>query len=282
MASLAAHSTIPTSKNVIRIRFFRKSDAPQVRELFMLANAHGRASHCLHLQQANLPHDTITRHAAGSPRQVALDTLLFRPISLFAYALILLGFAILVWSPQHKNWGALLSVGVATLFLSYRFLLSDSFIYYCMKALRTDLADIAKHYSMVSSGTSTEELAPSGPSAFWVVECESRDEKGVEIVGAVALDCYEKDGILQGELRRMGVSPHHRRKGIAALLLRALIAHAKDNGIPTVWLGTTEYQQPAMDMYKKYGWVESGKEILKDRLGLGVTKIIMLWFRLDL
>lgn len=78
----------------------------------------------------------------------------------------------------------------------------------------------------------------------------------------------------------MIVSPHHRRMGIAGLLLQTLIAHARAHHLPTVWLGTTEYQGAAINMYKKFGWVEARRDFVGEALGL--VKVLFLEYRLDL
>jgi GNAT superfamily N-acetyltransferase len=91
-------------------------------------------------------------------------------------------------------------------------------------------------------------------------------------------DCHLNDGKMRAELRRMVVSPHHRRLGIAALLIQTLVAHAREHKMPAVYLGTTQYQQAAIHMYKKFGWVENRR----DFYGEGIIKVIQLEYRLDL
>ncbi|KAG5650301.1 hypothetical protein H0H81_012696 [Sphagnurus paluster] len=284
---LTAHPPTPVQEqNGVRIRYFRKMDSPAVRDLFLVAIGTG----------------------PGSPREVALKESLSWPLAYLVYALSLLGLATLALWPGHKTLGFLLTLGVPGMFLRYRHQMSRGFMDYCYGALRQDLADIAGHYGMEPVNGSREDFAPVGASAFWVVECTSRDGRGVEIVGCIGLgairrdylphsrwpmfthnntticghhaDCGNKDGELLGELRRMAVSPHCRRMGIGALLVQTLIDHAKVNGVRMVLLSTTEYQRPAIRMYLKHGWVESHKEVVTAALGL--FKVVMLHFRLDL
>jgi GNAT superfamily N-acetyltransferase len=68
-----------------------------------------------------------------------------------------------------------------------------------------------------------------------------------------------KDGTLQGELRRMVVSPYLRRIGIAGLLIETLVTHARKNNLPTIFLTTTQFQPQARRLYQKFGWVEQAK-----------------------
>ncbi|KAF8061789.1 acyl-CoA N-acyltransferase [Lyophyllum atratum] len=204
---------------------------------------------------------------------------LFNLESYICYIFIVIGLALFTLSPKHRALGAVLMVGITSLFLRNRRMMSRWFIDYCLNALREDLANIATYYGLEPTSPSREEFAASGPSAFWVVECVSRDGRGTEIVGCIGLDCQKKDGIIRGELRRMAVSPHYRGMGIAGLLVKTLIAHAKKNRLPTVWLGTTEFQRPAIDMYKKHGWVQAREYV---RVRFGLIKFAVLNFRLDL
>ena len=87
-----------------------------------------------------------------------------------------------------------------------------------------------------------------------------------------------KDGVLDGELRRMSVSPQHRRLGIARILLHTLINHARANKVRSISLGTTEYQLPAHRLYEKFGWVEEHRKCIRD----GLFRMWLIWYKLDL
>ena len=50
-----------------------------------------------------------------------------------------------------------------------------------------DLADIASHYKLQPIHPGAEELEPSGPSSFWVVEKERPDKNGRTIIGFIGL-----------------------------------------------------------------------------------------------
>lgn len=57
-----------------------------------------------------------------------------------------------------------------------------------------------------------------------------------------------------GELKRFYVSPAHRRRGIAQMLLTALEAHVLALGIDTVRLETGVYQHEALSFYAANGY----------------------------
>ncbi|RDB19499.1 N-acetylaspartate synthetase [Hypsizygus marmoreus] len=245
-----------SAKNGVRIRSFRKADSKHVQDLFMEAMAYG----------------------PGSPLRSALRDHISEPTSYLTYALALTGGAIAACAPRHKAFGAVLSISAAGWFFAYRRLLWNSFINYFDMSLKDDLADIATHYKIKPVHPGSDELEPSGPSGFWVIESDLPNNRGSEIVGCVGLDCQYKDGVIRGELRRMNVSPRHRRMGIAALLIETLIGHARKHHLQTVWLGTTGHQKPAISMYEKFGWVESSRQLIRE----GPVSLVMLEYRLDL
>ncbi len=104
-------------------------------------------------------------------------------------------------------------------------------------------------------------------SCFWVAEATSlADDKTQQetgkplrtIVGCVALEHKSEQ---QAELRRMSVDANWQRRGIAAQLCRALLAHAKAAGYDEVFLTTSQAQPAARALYECTGWqeTESGK-----------------------
>lgn len=211
----------------IRVRPFRDGDAQEVRDLFMLA----------------------TGYAPGSPRHTALRAQLTHPSSIAMYAIFIGGLALSL-SPSTRIIGTLLCLSLFGTFAGLRWLLSRFFVSYCEDSLRADLVDIGKHYCVSKS-----EGTRSSASYFWVVEAYSDVTGYCEIVGTVGLDSSTNDDQTTAELRRMTVSPHHRRLGIGQLLLITLIAHARERGLASVFLTTTSYQAPAIRLYERMGWV---------------------------
>ncbi|KAG6822808.1 hypothetical protein H0H92_012499, partial [Tricholoma furcatifolium] len=218
----------------------------------------------------------------SSPRRLALESSLTKPTNQVAYLLTVAGLSIALGSKSHiiKILGGLVSSGALASFCAYRYLVSKVYTDLYDKWFKEDLADIATYYRMVPAQTGSEDLVPSSDNGFWVAECD-RPEGGTEIVGCVALDCTKvKDGVPHAELRRMLVSPNHRRKGIASLLLNTLLGHARDRNISTLHLTTTEYQKAAINAYKTSRWIETGRTPI--RIWNGFVRVILVHFRLDL
>jgi N-acetylglutamate synthase-like GNAT family acetyltransferase len=96
-----------------------------------------------------------------------------------------------------------------------------------------DLADVAGHYQQRRGG-------------FWVAKDEAR------VVGTIGL----LDGGGAVALRKMFVHEDHRGKdrGTAALLLAALLAHARGQGVDFVHLGTRPEMRAAHRFYEKHGF----------------------------
>jgi GNAT superfamily N-acetyltransferase len=57
-----------------------------------------------------------------------------------------------------------------------------------------------------------------------------------------------------GELKRMYVVPHARRRGISRLLLQALVEQARSMGYAELWLETGTAQPEAMALYESEGF----------------------------
>lgn len=254
----------------IRVRPFRDGDAQEVRDLFMLATGYARESFvCIPSTKSKLMRVHWDLFPAGSPRHTALRAQLTHPSSIVMYAIFIGGLALSL-SPSTRAIGSLLCLSLFGTFAGLRCLLSRFFVSYCEDSLRADLVDIGKHYC-VSKSEGTRDAAPSSASYFWVVEAYSDVTGYCEIVGTVGLgtsiqlffclllintaDSSTNDDQTTAELRRMTVSPHHRRLGIGQLLLITLITHAWERGLASVFLTTTSYQIPAIRLYERMGWV---------------------------
>ena len=57
-----------------------------------------------------------------------------------------------------------------------------------------------------------------------------------------------------GEVGRLAVSPTHRRRGVAEMLMKTAITHAKANGLRSLKLFTSDFHKAATTMYMKRGW----------------------------
>ncbi|KAF5349574.1 hypothetical protein D9756_008880 [Leucocoprinus leucothites] len=177
------------------------------------------------------------------------------------YLTSILGAAIWIRHPTLGKIISLAAIGATLLqfWLAFRMILS------IMRwNVKEDLADLAKHYMLVpvnevkgdNEGEKGLELEPSGPRGFWVVEATHRVSGKTELAGCGGLDIVRGDGKSKAVLRRMVVSNCHTRRGIAATVIKAVMAHAKAYNLPSIYLTTSTVQGPAIELYKKHGWVE--------------------------
>jgi GNAT superfamily N-acetyltransferase len=87
-----------------------------------------------------------------------------------------------------------------------------------------------------------------------------------------------RDGIPHAEAHRMIVSPYHRRQGIAGVLMKTLIAHARKHHVQTLFLHTMPILKAAIKMYEQFGWIEQHGVYVRD----GLAGVVLIQFRLDL
>jgi GNAT superfamily N-acetyltransferase len=144
---------------------------------------------------------------------------------------------------------AALAVAVPALAAAYSLFQFNAYISY---SFSSDLKDIQAFYM-------DNKEAPN--SCLWVAEATVQNGDGTAkpvVVGCVALESLSAQ---QAELRRMSVDAKWQRRGIAAQLCRALLAHAKQTGHKEVILTTSEMQQGACKFYEAMGWqeVEQGR-----------------------
>lgn len=131
--------------------------------------------------------------AADSPLRNALQTQLFLPITVAAYALFGAGLAIALFSVRWRQIGSLLSSTVTILFFGHRWLLSKSFFDFYEVAMRGDLGQIVGHYQLCPDDSDEYNLKPSTASGFWVAEFRKPNASAMndfEIVGCVGLGMH--------------------------------------------------------------------------------------------
>jgi ribosomal-protein-alanine N-acetyltransferase len=61
------------------------------------------------------------------------------------------------------------------------------------------------------------------------------------------------------EIENMAVAKHGRRRGIGNGLLEELLRRARNEGSPAVWLEVRESNRPALGLYEKHGFCETGR-----------------------
>jgi putative acetyltransferase len=117
------------------------------------------------------------------------------------------------------------------------------FEHYIALAVHEEIGRIADYYD------------PSVGSSFWVAR------SGAALVGMFGLERVDVDTV---ELRRMYVSPDHRRRGLARLML----AHAEDvarlQDYTRIELSTSEMQGAALALYEGAGYVRDREIVAGD------------------
>ncbi|KAH9483480.1 putative N-acetyltransferase camello [Psilocybe cubensis] len=188
------------------------------------------------------------------------------PISLASYLIIIFGLALLILTHGLvRSAGIVLPILGTSIFCYSRFSLRSAFDRHIEKSLTGDLADIGKHYCKldVVDEKADGEGVPSRNwrSGFWVAEVVE-DAKRPVIVGCVGLGksyAYSSEDETSAELRRLVISPRYRHKGIGRKLIQTVVHFAREHQIETIYLTTSSYQQPAINLYKKLGFHLEGK-----------------------
>lgn len=191
------------------------------------------------------------RQGAESFCEVSQRWMWSEPITIAGYTGVAIGLGIASRIGPIRWLGGLLTASSALWVLYWRHKICRATVGYSLPPKTDDLMEIERYYAMSKAKGDDD----GGASAFWVAETMDEDGK-TEVVGCLALDSRGQTDKTYSELRRMSVSLAHRGKGIAGLLLRTLIDHAKEKGLAKVVLLTTTYQAAAIVMYQRYGWVE--------------------------
>jgi len=240
--------TVDSDVNIV-VRQFRPADAPQVHAMLVEGIIYG----------------------PESPRNIALRLSLTSRVACLAYIGFVLGLACLFARDgvlMLRVAGVVLCVGAAVLFGCLRRSITRMFIDFCAKARRTDMADINKTYEVPLSEDETQ-----GPGGFWVAAIEALGGTESEVVGYLGLDYGATADPSSGELRRMIVSPHHRRRRIGSLLISAALAHAQRT-LATLDLETPEFHTGAQRLYARHGFTVVGSRVM--RTGIFATRVLRL------
>ncbi|KAJ7613229.1 acyl-CoA N-acyltransferase [Roridomyces roridus] len=260
MGCQAKDTNPPPNQTSYYIRPHRPTDSPQIRALFLEAFATGE----------------------GSVASVGRRRFLTQPASLIVYLLGGVGLGVVVVSgPSTRRWtGALVCTAGIALFAGVRYYIAQEMLAFCDGVMRGDLGDIGEYYK--------------APAMFWVaVQPKENDEE--EVIGGVGLGESSLASIRPGldmsqqiirprrtrtrhtaHVRRMIVSPKHRRRGIAARLMHALIDNAES--IPTLRgldLETSDLQPGARRMYEGLGW----RVFAEERAGNFLGTVVIRQFR---
>ncbi|KAJ7896713.1 acyl-CoA N-acyltransferase [Mycena olivaceomarginata] len=135
------------------------------------------------------------------------------------------------WDRLEGAMGFLLLAFGLGIFLALRYAIRNDLRSVCEKALESDMRDIAAHYA--------------APGAFL----------GEEVLGFIGLESPLDKKSHTAELRRLVVSPSHRRRGLAKQLVSAAIAHVESvKGIDAIELSTSDFQRGVRKLVEGLGW----------------------------
>jgi len=102
---------------------------------------------------------------------------------------------------------------------------------------------------------------------YWQRKWGIRDDDG----GSIVAYCSLTGSALPAELHRacvaLGVEPDFRRRGFGEALLRAAIAFAQEAGLAWIDLRVLAHNAPALALYRKLGFVETGRNADQYRVG---------------
>jgi ribosomal protein S18 acetylase RimI-like enzyme len=91
---------------------------------------------------------------------------------------------------------------------------------------------------------------------------------GARVVGMISAVHYvHPDKPTELWINEVGVAPSHQRRGIARLLLDAMLAHGRSLGCAEAWLGTEETNVAARRLYESAGG--SAEPFILYTFGLG-------------
>ncbi|KAF8172436.1 acyl-CoA N-acyltransferase [Pholiota molesta] len=232
--------------NQARVRSFQDSDTARIHEIYLQAMVYG----------------------LNSPAHVALNSQLRKPLAIALYVMFAAGLVLLPYPPPARIAGAVLSITTLAMFIAWRQIIWSKFKTFCQEAVRTDLADIKKHY-----GTS--------PSGFWVAEIAEGSLAGT-IIGCVGLDSTANEDPSTAELQRMVVDPMYQNHGVGRLLMTTLVEHAKASGLSTISLSTSMYQPGAMCMYERFGFIKGKRVWVTVKFIFTIDKAYLQFFTLNL
>ncbi|KAI8583467.1 hypothetical protein K450DRAFT_223842 [Umbelopsis ramanniana AG] len=218
----------------LRVRSFQSGDYDIIKKYFSSCLLEPAPSAFLHVLNHPIPWTIWGTGVAFVAGGLTLFTKQHPPPTKYIVA------ATSIWSAAVVTWLHRISMG--------------AYYNYTQWSLTQDMGHIPEYYQLEPIDESNKNniiYAPKGEKNFFVCE----DSTGA-IAGFVALDYHPERPKRTGELRRMIVSPTHRRRGVAEFLIQALIKHAKKNDLQVIELGTSDVQYGAKKLYQKLGWKE--------------------------
>ena len=77
--------------------------------------------------------------------------------------------------------------------------------------------------------------------------------------GVAAGFCVLRRMADEGELLRIAVDASYRRRGVADVLMGAVVEFARDNALTAIFLEVRESNMAAVGLYRKHGFIEAGR-----------------------
>lgn len=82
---------------------------------------------------------------------------------------------------------------------------------------------------------------------------------GIETAGELVAFIMAQSIAGEADILTIATAPDHRRRGLAASLLKALLARLGERGIVRITLDVAEDNAPARALYSEYGFSEDGR-----------------------
>ncbi len=82
---------------------------------------------------------------------------------------------------------------------------------------------------------------------------------GVELEGELAAFAMAQTIAGESDILTVATAPEHRRKGLGATLIRALINRLGERGVSRITLDVAEDNAPARALYRSFGFTEDGR-----------------------
>ncbi|KAF5387022.1 hypothetical protein D9615_002065 [Tricholomella constricta] len=226
-----------TVRDKVTIRQYRHpEDFEHVRRVFVAATMQGRGSPILDGMTYYAPPKRLTRAVAtfilcleGTAISQRMRDAIPLSLRMVRWVQGLLGFSLLarwiyLWYQRRK--------------------VQRMFRIFLEEALAGELGDIVHSFDLrVGEGG---ECVPTGAGGFWVAEAAG------EVAGLVGLTNHKDPTI--GDIHRLAVAPNHQRKGVAEMLMNALISHARAHNIRDLDLVTSDHNKSALRFYGRMGW----------------------------
>jgi len=121
---------------------------------------------------------------------------------------------------------------------------------------------------------------PWSKASFHEAISDDKNHYMVAVIDGIIVGYCGYYGVMdEGYIYNVAVSKDYRRRGIGFTMLNELIRHAQEKGIVSLTLEVRKSNHPAINLYKKLGFVEAG--IRKDFYSKPTEDAIIMWRNKD-